>query len=114
VAISCAFGDQYLPARQSARRGWQRGTIEFRWIHCFLSGATAKALTQLPDNRPEGHRKAGLRVRARDANGIAGVNGQTRIPAYSGRDLDEWWSWGDSNPRPQAFAAQIYMFSGLI
>lgn len=24
-----------------------------------------------------------------------------------------WWSWGDLNPRPQAFFAQIYMFSGL-
>ena len=26
----------------------------------------------------------------------------------------EWWSWGDLNPRPQAFSAQIYMFSELI
>ncbi len=26
----------------------------------------------------------------------------------------EWWSWGDLNPRPQTFLAQIYMFSGLI
>ncbi len=25
-----------------------------------------------------------------------------------------WWSWGDLNPRPQAFFEQIYMFSGLI
>ena len=25
----------------------------------------------------------------------------------------EWWSWGDLNPRPQAFFAQIYMFSDL-
>jgi len=25
-----------------------------------------------------------------------------------------WWSWGDLNPRPQAFVAQIYMFSDLI
>ena len=25
-----------------------------------------------------------------------------------------WWSWGDLNPRPQAFFGQIYMFSGLI
>jgi hypothetical protein len=25
-----------------------------------------------------------------------------------------WWSWGDSNPRPQAIFEQIYMFSGLI
>jgi len=24
-----------------------------------------------------------------------------------------WWSWGDLNPRPQAFFAQIYMFSDL-
>jgi len=25
-----------------------------------------------------------------------------------------WWSWGDLNPRPQAFIAQFYMFSDLI
>jgi hypothetical protein len=25
-----------------------------------------------------------------------------------------WWSWGDLNPRPQAFFGQIYMFSGLV
>ena len=24
-----------------------------------------------------------------------------------------WWSWGDLNPRPQIFLAQIYMFSVL-
>jgi hypothetical protein len=28
--------------------------------------------------------------------------------------FDIWWSWGDLNPRPQAFFEQIYMFSGLI
>lgn len=25
-----------------------------------------------------------------------------------------WWSWGDLNPRPQAFFEQFYMFSDLI
>ena len=25
-----------------------------------------------------------------------------------------WWSWGDLNPRPQAFFAQFYMCSRLI
>jgi hypothetical protein len=25
-----------------------------------------------------------------------------------------WWSWRELNPRPQAFAEQFYMFSGLI
>ena len=25
-----------------------------------------------------------------------------------------WWSWGDLNPRPQAFSAQFYMCSRLI
>jgi len=29
-------------------------------------------------------------------------------------DFQYWWSWGDSNPRPQAILEQIYMFSGLI
>ena len=28
--------------------------------------------------------------------------------------LDEWWSWRELNPRPQAFIGQIYMFSDLI
>ena len=31
-----------------------------------------------------------------------------------GWDFTLWWSWGDLNPRPQTFLAQIYMFSGLI
>jgi hypothetical protein len=26
----------------------------------------------------------------------------------------EWWSWGDLNPRPQAFFEQFYMCSRLI
>jgi hypothetical protein len=26
----------------------------------------------------------------------------------------KWWSWGDLNPRPQAFFAQFYMCSRLI
>ncbi len=25
-----------------------------------------------------------------------------------------WWSWGDLNPRPQAFFAQFYMCSRLV
>ncbi len=25
-----------------------------------------------------------------------------------------WWSWGDLNPRPQAFFEQFYMCSRLI
>jgi hypothetical protein len=26
----------------------------------------------------------------------------------------KWWSWRESNPRPQAILAQIYMLSDLI
>ena len=26
----------------------------------------------------------------------------------------KWWSWGESNPRPKAFAGQIYTLSWLI
>lgn len=26
---------------------------------------------------------------------------------------ENWWSWGDSNPRPQAFFEQFYMCSRL-
>jgi len=33
---------------------------------------------------------------------------------FIGVDRIGWWSWGDSNPRPQAFIAQFYMFSDLI
>ena len=28
--------------------------------------------------------------------------------------LDEWWSWGELNPRPQAVFVQFYMRSRLI
>jgi len=37
-----------------------------------------------------------------------------KIPTDKGWDSGKWWSWGDLNPRPQAFFGQIYMFSGLI
>ena len=48
---------------------------------------------------------------------------QRQSPAFPWPPLEEpligvdrlwWWSWGDSNPRPQAFFAQFYMFSDLI
>jgi len=34
-------------------------------------------------------------------------------PTVTGR-VWNWWSWGDLNPRPQAFFAQFYMCSRLI
>ena len=37
-----------------------------------------------------------------------------KIPTDKSWDFNIWWSWGDLNPRPQAFFGQIYMFSGLI
>ena len=37
-----------------------------------------------------------------------------KIPTRDRLVLEIWWSWGDLNPRPQAFFGQIYMFSGLI
>ena len=36
-----------------------------------------------------------------------------KIPTDEGWDFGYWWSWGDLNPRPQIFLAQIYMFSVL-
>jgi hypothetical protein len=30
------------------------------------------------------------------------------------RQMVQWWSWGDLNPRPQAFFEQFYMCSRLI
>ena len=37
-----------------------------------------------------------------------------KIPNSDELGIVYWWSWGDLNPRPQTFLAQIYMFSGLI
>ncbi len=37
-----------------------------------------------------------------------------KIPTDKSRDFYEWWSWGDLNPRPQAFFVQFYMCSRLI
>lgn len=37
---------------------------------------------------------------------------QTRHPG--GVFAVGWWSWGDLNPRPQAFFEQFYMCSRLI
>ena len=34
-------------------------------------------------------------------------------PTDKGWVFRYWWSWGDLNPRPQIFPAQIYMFSVL-
>ena len=49
----------------------------------------------------------------------AGVPANTRERAKKKANRDRlalgyWWSWGDSNPRPQAFFAQFYMCSRLI
>ena len=49
----------------------------------------------------------------------ATTTGNTRQRSKKNPNSDElgfvyWWSWGDLNPRPQAFFGQIYMFSGLI
>ena len=40
-------------------------------------------------------------------------NGQKKSQPDKGWDFTLWWSWGDSNPRPQIFHAQFYMLSGL-
>jgi hypothetical protein len=37
-----------------------------------------------------------------------------KIPTDKSRDLYEWWSWRELNPRPQAFFEQFYMCSRLI
>jgi hypothetical protein len=55
-----------------------------------------------------------------------GIGRRWRVDAHlsngKGRPLDangrpwtaKWWSWRELNPHPQAFSAQIYMFSVLI
>ena len=40
--------------------------------------------------------------------------GQRKNPSPKGWGCGNWWSWGDLNPRPQAFFAQFYMCSRLI
>jgi len=42
------------------------------------------------------------------------TNKNAQPQSVAGHRTEMWWSWGDSNPRPQAFVAQFYMFSGLI
>ena len=54
---------------------------------------------------------------AREATRVSGCH-HLEIPKKSPDrrmvgTLDEWWSWRDLNPRPQALFGQIYMFSGL-
>ena len=49
----------------------------------------------------------------------AGVPANTRERAKKKANRERltfvyWWSWGESNPRPQAFFAQFYMCSRLI
>jgi len=40
---------------------------------------------------------------------------ETKKPTGKGWFFQEnWWSWRELNPRPQAFVGQIYMFSALI
>ena len=36
-----------------------------------------------------------------------------KIPNSDELGIGYWWSWGDLNPRPQAFFAQFYMCSRL-
>ena len=49
----------------------------------------------------------------------ATLRGNTRVQTKKNPNSEElgfhvWWSWGDLNPRPQAFFAQFYMCSRLI
>ncbi len=37
-----------------------------------------------------------------------------KIPTDKGWDFGKWWSWRESNPRPQAIIRQFYMLSWLI
>lgn len=40
--------------------------------------------------------------------------GQKKDPNREQLGSMYWWSWGESNPRPQAFVRQIYTLSWLI
>ena len=55
----------------------------------------------------------GSRTVARESAVALGEQAK-KIPTDKSWDFHIWWSWGDLNPRPQAFFGQIYMFSGLI
>ena len=58
-------------------------------------------------------KSAGVRRNPHEYAG-AGAIGQKKSQPDKGWDFTLWWSWGDSNPRPQIFHAQFYMLSGLI
>ena len=84
----------------------------------FCLWSIPKAAEKTQKNTTSGMRKGdfwGVRVRKADGQSAPLLGAKTkkkRTESFS--PLDEWWSWGDLNPRPQAFFGQIYMFSGLI
>ena len=84
----------------------------------FFLWSIPKATEKTQKNTASGMRKWdfwGVRVRKADGQSAPLLGAKTkkkRTESFS--PLGEWWSWGDLNPRPQAFFGQIYMFSGLI
>ena len=94
------------------------------WGVAALSGAVSEpAWKSKPswylvatDNKSGAHqtrRRLGVRRgQVMCANSLPDSPGQ-RL-AFEPSRIQIWWSWGDLNPRPQAFVAQIYMFSDLI
>ena len=45
---------------------------------------------------------------------LTGTCGHLRVATERYEQMRNWWSWGDLNPRPQAFFGQFYMCSRLI
>jgi hypothetical protein len=84
----------------------------------FCLWSVPKATEKTQKNTTSGTRKGdfwGVRVRKADGQSAPLLGAKTkkkRTESFS--PLDKWWSWGDLNPRPQAFFGQIYMLSGLI
>ena len=53
-------------------------------------------------------------ARRRDVVDKAWMRKSDQIPKPDELGIVYWWSWRDSNPRPQAFSEQFYMCSVLI
>ena len=82
---------------------------------CALSERKGRYGGNVAGNRPSGREGEVHKIPQESA----ALRGNTRVQTKKNPNSEElgfryWWSWGDLNPRPQAFFAQFYMCSRLI
>ena len=66
-----------------------------------------------PDSNPAVHGGTETNANGRGIRRQPGYEKKVKSLMINDFTSVRWWSWGDLNPRPQAFFGQIYMFSGL-